>query len=348
MSNFFDPQVPSQRRQVIAAVIAVAAFCTFLFVVNIFVAKEIAKEVAIPPAGESDWSRGLVTVKSVIDSLIAAAIAALLLSFIFRLIVNLIDPRDRVIEIAPSDTTARLQENARNTQSYIFIGNTATFVTASIIPILVDIARLTNRRCSIDLFILDPMSAQAVKSYISHKNRVAIAISEIFDKKNSRWIQQMEVAKVDDEDQVVGKLVAAIYLSAFTSLQSSMQMRVFLRDSFTSFGVDMSDKEVVLTQESNDEAAVAFSARGEFYKWYKKEAFSQQGQAVCIDFARRRNELKNLSLPHPSGRSEIIRSSLICLLRLFPYLSSLSERQHVLDYAVVRIKSPTHSYRSVP
>lgn len=339
--------MPSRSRQVVAAVIAVAAFCTLLFFINIFVAKEIAKEVAIPPAGESDWSRGLVTVKSVIDSLIAAAIAALLLSFIFKLIVNLIDPQDRVLEIAPSDITARLQENARNTQSYIFIGNTATFVTASIIPILVDIAQLTNFRRSVELFILDPMSDQAVKSYISHKKRVAIAISEIFDQKSTRWIQQMEVGKVDDEDQVAGKLVAAIYFSAFASLQTSMEMRVFLRASFTSFGVDMSDKEVVLTQESTDEAAVAFSARGEFYKWYKKEAFSQQGQAVCIDFSRMRNELKNLSLPHPSCRPEIIRSSLICLLRLFPYLSSLSERQYVLDYAVARIKSPTHSYRSV-
>jgi len=156
----------------------------------------------------------------------------------------------------------------------------------------------------------------------------------------------MEIKQVENEDQVLGKLVAAIYFSAFASLQTSMELRVFLRRSFTPFRADMSDKEVVLTQESTEEAAVAFSALGEFYSWYQKEAVAQQNQAVSIEFLGKRNELLNLSLPHPTGKPEMIKKSLVCLLRLFPHLSSLADRENILDCAVKRIKSPTHSYRS--
>ena len=344
MSNPFDEQMPSRKKHVVAATLMIAALCIVLFLVNVIISGEIAREISVPPVGDSGWSRSLSIVKSVIENLIAGAIAALLLAMMFRTIVNFIDPRDRVIEISSGDITKRLKSNARNTQRYTFIGNTATFVTASVLPILVDLARLTNRPRQIDLFILDPINKPAVESYSAFKKQIANANSVVSDQRDAQWVQPSTMNHIDTEAKVLGKLVAAIYLAAFASLQTSMEVRIFLRRSFTPFRTDMTDKEVVLTQESTKEGAVAFSSLGDFYSWYHKEAVAQQNQAVSIEFAASRAELLKISLPHPTGDKHKRRIALVELLDLFAHLKPLTYRIDVVSYAVDRITKPTHSY----
>ena len=212
------------------------------------------------------------------------------------------------------------------------------------LPVLVDAARTSGHPRTVKLFLLDPMDNKSVESYSSFKLRAAQTASKVADVDLARWVPRAQQVQGETADEIAAKVAAAIYLAAWSSLQSTMTVTVYLRRAFTPFRVDMTDPEVVLTQESATESAVAFSSAGHFYGWYHKEADAQQMQAIVLDFAAERDRVPNLRLAAPSDTSKNIEAAMLRLLDAFPYLAPLASRLDVLSLAVGRVSNPTHAY----
>lgn len=337
--DFLPDDLPHASRQVAASVGVVVVISGLLYVLDFKIASLIDENTVSP-----FWKQNATLVRSVLENLIAGAVAALILALTYRWIVAFIDPRDRVIEVSPGSITERLLKNARRTRNYVFLGNTATFVTAAVLPVLVDAARMSGHPRTVKLFLLDPLDEQAVESYSSFKHRVAQTASRVADANLARWVPRAKPPKGETADEIAAKVIAAIYLAAWSSLQSTMTITVYLRRSFTPFRVDMSDSEVVLTQESAEDSAVAFSSMGHFYGWYNKEADAQQVQATAIDFAGERSNVQRLRLAAPSDATADIEAAIGRLLHCFSHLTNLIARPGVVARAAERVANPTHAY----
>lgn len=344
MSDLLSVDLPAKKKHVRIGVAAVVLICVTMYCVDLWLISKIAAEVKNSPHENSTLSINLGIIRTVTENLMAGAIVALILALTFRWVVQAIDPRDRVIEVSPDSITSRLKENARLTNNYLFIGNTATFVTATVLPILTEVARSSRRMRRVELYILDPMDTIGVSSYVLFKQQVVEERTPVADPNFGRWVAPTHFRSFETEPQVIAKLLAAIYLAAYASVQSSMDVSVFLRRSFTPFRADITDKEVVLTQESAEEAAVAFSSLGHFYNWYNKEATALKPQSIKIDLVSQRSVLISKVINPPGSGTAAIRGSLITLLGLYPHLSPLMGRTDVINLAVKRIRRPSHSY----
>lgn len=291
---------------------------------------------------QEELAKHLKILQSILENLIAGATAALLLALTYRWIVTHIDPADRVIEIDPESITKRLLRNARATRSYIFIGNTASFVSTSALPVLIDSSRKNSHPRSLTMFLVDPRDEGTLRSYTEFKSRLAMADSRVADLATARWITPTKCSTETEHDITV-KVLSAIYLAAFASTQANMTVLVYLRKSFTPMRADITDLEVVLTQESKSESAVAFSSRGHFYSWYQKEAYAQEGQSILINLSVLQEDFHPLT--HPSGNREEIEVSLRKLLRCHEHLEIYASQDSLLGLVAEKIQNPSHQYQ---
>lgn len=331
--------MPARHIHVVVAVVLVSIICMLLYWADLHIAEAIDKNKI-----SDEWKQHAVVIRAVLENLIAGAVAAILLALTYRSIVAFIDPRDRVIEISPSSITNRLIKNAQGTRNYIFIGNTATFVTAAVLPVLSDSVRMTGHPRSVTLVLIDLMDPDAVASYSAFKLSGRHTASKVADQHLARWVPPLNKPQVETSDQIAAKVLAAIYLAAFSCLQSGMMISVYLRKSFTPFRVDMTDAEVVLTQESESESAVAFSSGGHFYGWYHKEADAQRMQGIKVDIAGERENLRQLILVHPSSTKEEIKKAILAVANHFLHLSPIVKNEEVITLAAERVARPSHGY----
>lgn len=283
-------------------------------------------------------------VRSVLENLIAGAIAAIVLALTYRFVIALFDSGDRVLEISPGAITERLLRNARDTSNYIFMGNTASFVASSVLPIMIEGARTGSTEKRLSAYLIDPTNVSAVASYVAYRSRLARATVSVGDAYAGTW-KAPERIPTETPDKVVGKVICAVYLCAIASTSRNISVQVYFRRSFTPFRVDMSDREVVLTQESAAEAAVAFSARGHFYSWYRKDAEAQTEQVVSISLEALKSLTPRLHLEPPKGRTADIEKSIVLLLQNVPYLSTLQANTSAISMAAELVAFPTHQYR---
>lgn len=337
--DILPDDLPRASRQVAVSVFIVLTISIILYSADLYLANLIDDK-----STSSFWRQHFTLTRSILENLIAGAVAALLLALTYRWIIAFIDPRDRVIEISPTAITDRLLKNARRTRNYVFLGNTATFVTAAVLPVLVDAARVSGHPCNVKLFLLDPMDQISVDSYSSFKLRVAQTASKIADADLARWVPRARPITAETGDEIAAKVLTAVYLAAWSSLQSTMTVTIYLRRSFTPFRIDMSDLEAVLTQESAADSAVAFSSTGHFYGWYHKEANAQQAQAIALEFSSDRDNIQKLNLAAPSQGAKEIEAALLRFLQIFVHLQKLTERTAVISLAAKSLANPTHAY----
>lgn len=337
MSDLLPDDLPAGKRRVFAAILVVSVLSLAAYIFDVYISDAVAEG-----AISGGLVKHVVIIKSILENLIAGAIAAIFLALSYRTVVNWVDPADRVLEISPGRITSRLISNARSAKNYIFVGNTATFVSASILPVIVDSARVKGQMRHVDLFLINPLEQSVIESYASFKSAVAVSKSKISDHNMAKWVLPSLDVKAESIEDVKGKILAAIYLTAFASTAAGVTACIYLRREFTPFRVDLSDREVVLTQESAAEAAVAFSARGHFYDWYRKDAETLKGQSLVLNFSVDRVELLSIKMAHPSSAKSDVIAALKRLLLIYPALQSLNE--NVINIAAARIVRPSHSY----
>lgn len=334
----YNNDLPQSRNHRIVFVIAVTVICVLLYTFDYELTASVDQSTS------ASMKQHISIIASVIENLIAGSIAAVLLALTYKWIVDWIDPGDRVIEVPPNQITNRLLKNTKSTRSYVFIGNTASFVSSSVLPILAESARTSGHPKTVALFLIDPTSESSVDAYVGYRARVAKGANKVADNELAMWILP-EDKKVETSDEVIAKILGSIYIAAFVALYPGMNISVFLRCSFTPFRADISDAEAVLTQESALESAVAFSARGHFYGWYQKEADAQKGQSVALDFTGCRDQLRNLNLVHPKSSAAELESSLGNLINFLSHLSPLASETAVLSKAAKLINRHNRPYR---
>lgn len=332
--------LPSSSRHRNVFVAAVAAVSVVLYLVDSYLISEMERSGS--PAFLKHHGQ---IIRSILENLIAGAIAAILLALLYRTVVNLIDPADRVLEIDRGSITRRLIRNAAATRSYIFIGNTASFVSTAILPVLADTSRVTGHSRSITLYLLDPTCQDAVLAYANYKNGARLAQAKTADQTTARWVSPGRTLAPESEEEVIAKILAAIYLAAYAATPAGMHVAVYVRPWFTPCRADISDREVVLTQESASESAVAFSSRGHFYSWYQKEAEAHREQAVALDLSAHQFALRQLLLAGPSDSVIQIESAMVRLLGLFPHLHSLLTRAAAIHRAANLVARPVPPYQ---
>ncbi|MFN3440413.1 MAG: hypothetical protein ACK41V_22135 [Acidovorax sp.] len=338
-NHFLADELPTKNVHIVGAIGAVLIVCAFLYWLNIRFLVDF--EVLNP---ESPWKAHAEVARSVVENLIAGSIAAILLALTFKWIIQIIDPRDRVLEINSSNITDRLIKNAQTTRNYIFIGNTASFVSASILPVLSDSIRITGQPRTATLILIDPTYEDAVKSYSNFKQGILQSASKTADLNLARWVPPASDIKIESTLEVQAKVLSAIYLACYSSMQSGFSLNVYLRKTFTPFRADMSDTEIVLTQESADQSAVAFSSSGHFYGWYHKEADAQRMQSVKIDIDGQQIQTRLIGLAHPSRSKEEIQKSVHLMLQQFPHIASLASDAELVNKTASRISRPSSSY----
>ncbi len=338
--TLISDDLPQAKRHVRVVIAVVLAICFGLYIFDLYLLS-----ISDEPQTTTRQKYHIAIVKNVIENFIAGAIAALALALTYRSVIQLINPGDRAIEIAPRKITNRLIENATRTRNYVFVGNTATFVSASVLPQLLKAATGKNgNERTLSLYLLDPTDADAINSYVTYKTRVNL--STALRDQTSIWapILSFKQQEIETEEDVRAKIIAAIHLCAYASLHQGMTVNIFLRKSFTPFRADISDREAVLTQESAGESAMAFSSEGHFYKWYQKDADSQQDQSIKIDFASQRHKLLKLHLVDKGDDLQKTEASVVRLLKFLPYIKALAINTEVVKKSAMRVKNPRHGY----
>lgn len=337
--SFFPDDLPAKKRHLYVTLWIVAAVCLLLYGIDWVLAQQKSNSNLA-----DSWKSHITIISAILENLIAGVIAAVSLGLTFRWIISVIDPRDRVIEISSGSITERLRKNAQSTRNYVFMGNTASFVTATILPILIDSARDRSFQRMVTLIMIDPTDNNAVSSYAAFKNSVAESQAKMGDRILGKWVVPMYSPRTETSDDVIAKLISSIYIATFASLQKDMNVSIFLRRSFTPFRADMSDSEVVLTQESASESAVAFSSTGHFHSWYHKEADAQKKQAVSIDLSQEQSNLRTLNLAHPKDGKLKVEKSIEAVLKQFAYLNKFVGNKKVIKLATEKVVKPSRVY----
>ena len=299
-----DSDLPKSNKQIkyIAVVLAITT------AILIYIDVKIRAAIVV-----SNQKSTLNMALSIIENIMAGLTTAFILAITYRLIIQFIDPADRVIEIEALNIGRRLRSNARKTTSYTFIGNTATFVVSTIIPTLCDAARTTGKPVAIKIFVIDPRDSNVVQSYIRHKNRTQQSLSKVADLDTASWTRPSLTGKSETSNEVIAKLVSCIYLSAYASKCAGISLDMYLQKSFTPFRADITDNEVIQTQEAPNEPAVAFSANGHYYGWHHKEAETLAPQCFQLKFSDQKF-LEDVVISHPTSSRELIEASLKRLL----------------------------------
>ena len=328
-----DSDLPRSGRHVSAiAVVLFVVFCVLLLVDFSVTKAAIANKDNV----------ALQIARSILENVMAGAVAAFILAIGYRWITQIIDPADRVIEISSDAIGRRLEKNAGKTLSYSFVGNTASYVTAAILPILCARTRKSGSAITVKVIVIDPREEKTIGAYLRHKDRVMRAQSRVANMESASWVRPEPVLAPDTSDKIAAKLLACIYLCANASKVSGIHLDVYLRRSFTPFRADMADNEVILTQESANESAVAFSSRGHFYGWYRKDAEALEQQCVALRFSDVA-KFSGIQVLHPSSDLTSLGGAFDALMRgLFG--DSLIVTEAIRSESLKRISLPSHSY----
>jgi hypothetical protein len=296
--NLIQDDLPRPTRQVMGALALVLCIMVSAYWIDILL-RTYSEDQNISTFQKNNYT----IIISIVENLVAGSVAAVMLALSYRWITLSIDAKDRITEIKAHNIRERLLVNAQKTINYIFMGNTATFVSTSVLPILKD-ARETSIDRGIEIHIIDPMEIAVIGQYVNFKNDTPPKPILSPLGRFPVWGEKREERKPESSHDVLVKLLTAIYLSAYASTSATLKVELYLRKSFTPFRADITESEAVLTQESAKESAVSFSKHVHFYSWYNKEVQSQRMQSKKIAFSDVRNALLSSNLAEPGNKQE--------------------------------------------
>jgi hypothetical protein len=232
------------RRLVV--ILLVIAFLALLFL-RVLLAQNIP--------GEKVW---IVLASSILDGLIATIVVS------FVIAVTLWwtkPPSDRIppgFEVPPTDISKELEEAAANTDEWAFLGHTGRDVRNRIFPILRRQSKAHKRQVNVRITILDPRNDKLCKDYAEYRN--SVRSSELF---HTEW------TKEDVQKELIVTIAKTVRLNAE---QNNVHCELKYKNFVSQFRFDISDGQIMVTQEDPQEPGFAYPRGSLFFKYYKRES----------------------------------------------------------------------------
>lgn len=152
------------------------------------------------------------------------------------------------------------------TLSYAFLGSTGRFIRASVIPALVRAYQQNQRRCRLDMVLLDPGEEAACAAYSEYRKSLELT---------GEAAREAIHIKAD---------VVAVVLVALRAMQrKQLDVTVHLSKTFGVFRVDYSDHCAILTKEHPAAGGLLCNKGGQFYNLWRAEIDVRRDQARPVN-----------------------------------------------------------------
>lgn len=193
---------------------------------------------------------------AVVDGLISSAIVTVGLGW---LLFQLTPPSVRKAEVrilAPTEIGKVFEAALASTDRWWFKGNCGRYLRSVSLPRMA--ARAREQSCTADVYavFLDPSNAEACSSYASYRGSVHSAAQ------GDEWTQE----------RVQREALATLFIVLATmEHEPLLRLQVGLSPQFSSFRLDLSEQNVVITKEDRRAPAVCCDAGTFFYNAYRDE-----------------------------------------------------------------------------
>lgn len=192
--------------------------------------------------------------------LISFLVTVMLGSFLFYIAPRYSKELD-VTPLSSGDIRKNLLEALDKTSAYSFLGATGRFVKASVIPSLIASYIKEQRKCRLELILLDPQSEDACAAYARY--RKSLGLSETTTRET-----------VHVRADICATVIAAMRASA----EMQLNVEIHLLPVFGVFRVDYSDACAIVTKEHPSAAGLRCAREGHFYKLWRAEIDARRHQ----------------------------------------------------------------------
>lgn len=160
-------------------------------------------------------------------------------------------------EIFPDEISSRLRKAAAEADEWEYVGHTARFVRAAVLPALVQRSKLQGANIKIRAVILDPTCSETCQRYAEYRNR-----SRSSSIAPSAWTKET----------VQTELLATIicFLQAKAS-NPQLYVDIGVTETFSLWRYDRSDKQIIATQEDPQQPAYQYQRGSRFYSYHRQE-----------------------------------------------------------------------------
>lgn len=217
-------------------------------------------------AGAIDWrSQVTATLDGLISTIVVSFVVAVTLWWTKP-------PLDRIppgYEVPPTSISNTLETAAAVTNEWEYVGHTGRYVRSRIFPLLKKHSQQNNRPVRVRMTILDPRDMELCQRYADYRKRSRS--SEVF---KDDWTAE----KVRDE--LVATVAATIELNSGVN---HIQCEIRFRSTLSHFRFDVSDDQVMVTQEDPQEPAFSYPRGSRFYDYYKRENQLVWSQCEPVD-----------------------------------------------------------------
>jgi hypothetical protein len=169
--------------------------------------------------------------------------------------------------------------NARiDTEKWFFNGGSGRYTRSQTLPYLAELSRRSNKSIDISILIMDPRNEELCAKYADYKNSLRTAKSK--GKKTSKSVQ-------------IDLIATIVSCHMWKSEQSSLNITLGLKNTFSLFRTDLSSNGAIITKEDPLEPAI----------YYEKDTFFYYAQLE--ELKQTMNQVENLEILPFCGQEEI-------------------------------------------
>jgi len=173
--------------------------------------------------------------------------------------------------VMPHERKKRFQTELDSAVSWLFCGNTASWNRVTTLPKLAADARQQNAERDLTLIIMNPTNSLICGQYAAYRSKVRSGLA------GKRW----------NEDIVRQEILTTIILCAKTrSEQPLLNVKIYLRNWFTTFRHDFSQNCLLITREDNEQPAIEINAKSIYYAVFRQDMSEIISQCKAVDVSR--------------------------------------------------------------
>ena len=171
-------------------------------------------------------------------------------------------------EIFPDTIGEHLRSAALEADEWEYVGHTARFVRASILPTLEKRAKSNGTQVKVRFVILDPTCGEVCEKYAQYRT-----LSRSSSIAPRPWTA---------EEVQVELLTSIICLIQAKAGQSNLDVHLAVTEQFTLWRFDRSDRQIIVTQEDPQQPAYRYLRGSRFYGYHRQECELIWSQAKVL------------------------------------------------------------------